>query len=53
VKITVNLKKRKNPLIEKFKDKELLPIITNNSYHSHEFLEDNNEQNTIIVYNLQ
>ncbi|UZO27506.1 uncharacterized protein OCT59_019699 [Rhizophagus irregularis] len=52
-KTIVNLKELKDPLIEKFKDEELLPIVSDNGYHSPEFSEDDDGQNIIVVRNLR
>ncbi|GBC51794.2 hypothetical protein GLOIN_2v1485492 [Rhizophagus irregularis DAOM 181602=DAOM 197198] len=49
-KTIVNLKELKDPLIEKFKDEELLPIVSDNGYHSPEFSEDDDGQNIIVVH---
>jgi hypothetical protein len=42
-------------LIEQFKDDELLPIVTDNGYHSPEFSseDENDEKNKIVVRNLR
>lgn len=47
------LKKLKDPLIEKFKDEELSPIVTDNGYHSPEFSENDDGKNIIVVRNLR
>ncbi|GET54635.1 hypothetical protein GLOIN_2v1485492 [Rhizophagus irregularis DAOM 181602=DAOM 197198] len=48
-----NLKKINDPLIEKFSNEELRPIITENGYHSPEISESEDERNIIIVRNLR
>ncbi|GBC41666.2 hypothetical protein GLOIN_2v1485492 [Rhizophagus irregularis DAOM 181602=DAOM 197198] len=44
-----NLKKINDPLIEKFSNEELRPIITENGYHSPEISESEDERNIIIL----
>ncbi|PKK56710.1 hypothetical protein RhiirC2_799449 [Rhizophagus irregularis] len=44
-----NLKKINDPLIEKFSNEELWPIITENSYHSPEISESEDERNIIVL----
>ncbi|GET67096.1 hypothetical protein GLOIN_2v1485492 [Rhizophagus irregularis DAOM 181602=DAOM 197198] len=48
-----NLKKINDPLIEKFSNEELRPIITENGYHSPEISESEDERNIIVVRNLR
>ncbi|UZO12042.1 uncharacterized protein OCT59_003592 [Rhizophagus irregularis] len=48
-----NLKKINDPLIEKFSNEELRPIITENGYHSPEISESEDEQNIIVMHNLR
>ena len=40
-------------MIGKFKDEELLPIVTDSGYHSPEFSEDDDGESTIVVRNLR
>ncbi|GET63883.1 hypothetical protein GLOIN_2v1485492 [Rhizophagus irregularis DAOM 181602=DAOM 197198] len=47
-KMINNLKKINDPLIEKFSNEELRPIITENGYHSPEISESEDEQNIIL-----
>ncbi|PKK57929.1 hypothetical protein RhiirC2_720891 [Rhizophagus irregularis] len=47
------LREINDPLIEKFKEEELLPITTNSGYHSPEYSEEENEINKIVVRNLR
>ncbi|GES77598.1 hypothetical protein GLOIN_2v1486226 [Rhizophagus clarus] len=51
-KTIAKLKNLKDPLIEQFKDEELLPIVRDNGYHSPEFSSEDevNEKNKIVVY---
>ncbi|GBC12551.2 hypothetical protein GLOIN_2v1485492 [Rhizophagus irregularis DAOM 181602=DAOM 197198] len=44
-----NLKKINDPLIEKFSNEELRPIITENGYHSPEISESEDERNIIVL----
>ncbi|GBC10441.1 hypothetical protein RclHR1_09630005 [Rhizophagus clarus] len=54
-KTIAKLKNLKDPLIEQFKDEELLPIVRDNGYHSPEFSSEDevNEKNKIVVCNLR
>ncbi|GBC29391.2 hypothetical protein GLOIN_2v1485492 [Rhizophagus irregularis DAOM 181602=DAOM 197198] len=48
-----NLRNLNDPLIQKFSNEELRPIITENGYHSLEISESEDGQNIIVVCNLQ
>ncbi|GBB93524.1 hypothetical protein RclHR1_21880004 [Rhizophagus clarus] len=54
-KTIAKLKNLKDPLIEQFKDEELLPIVRDNGYHSPEFSSEDevDEKNKIVVRNLR
>jgi hypothetical protein len=48
------LQELRDPLIGKFKEEELLPITTDNGYHSPEYSEsDGDGGNAIVVRNLR
>lgn len=47
------LKKLKDPLIEKFNDEELLPLITDSGYHSPEHSEVDDGKDIIVVRNMR
>ncbi|GES95764.1 hypothetical protein GLOIN_2v1485492 [Rhizophagus clarus] len=51
-KTIAKLKNLKDPLIEQFKDEELLPIVRDNGYHSPEFSSEDevDEKNKIVVH---
>ncbi|CAB4391292.1 unnamed protein product [Rhizophagus irregularis] len=48
-----NLRNLNDPLIQKFSNEELRPIITENSYHSPEISESEDGRNIIVVHNLR
>jgi len=48
------LKKINDPLIRRFKDEELAPIMNDNRYHSPEVSEDDGDgDNKIVIRNLR